>query len=121
MSEKAPGEPKLTINLRRVTDQVVALEICGELTRLAEKPLDVAYAEATRLGAKTIILECSNLTYMNHKGVSLLVKLLAIAQGEKRRLFAVGLSDHYRRVFRISGLDEGIPVVADIDQVIATA
>lgn len=121
MAEKTSSEPKLTIKVNRaadrITDRIVVMEIHGELTRLAEKPLDAAYAEAVSLGAKTIVLECSNLTYMNHKGVSLLVKLVATAQREGQRLAAVGLSDHYRRVFQISGLDDGITVFADIVQV----
>lgn len=112
-------EPKLAITVRRVTDKIAALEINGELTRLAEPQLTAAYAEAIGLAARTIILDLSNLTYMNNKGMGLLVKLEAQVRGDGRRLVAAGLNDHYRRVFRTTGLDEGIPVYSDVTQVTA--
>lgn len=112
-------EPKLTINVRRVADKVAALEIHGELTRLADAPLAAAYAEAASQAARTIILDLSSLTYMNNKGMGMLVKLEAQARREGRRLVAAGLSDHYRRVFRVTGLDEGIPVFSDMAQAVA--
>ena len=101
-------EPKLTINVRRVAKGAAALEIHGELTRLAEKPLDAAVAEAVAGGARGIILDFGGLTYMNNKGVGLLVRLEARLRGQGRRLAVIGLNDHYRRVFRTTGLDEGI-------------
>ncbi len=103
-------ESKLAITVRRVKDKVAALEINGELTRLAEPQLTAAYAEAVGLAARTIILDLSNLTYMNNKGMGLLVKLEAQVRREGGRLVAAGLNDHYRRVFRTAGLDEGIQV-----------
>lgn len=111
--------PKLTINVQRVTDRAAALEIGGELTRLAEGPLAAAYVEAAGLAARTIILDLSGLTYMDNKGMGLLIRLEARARGQGRRLVATGLSDHYRRVFRVAGLDEGIPVFEDVAQAAA--
>ena len=70
-------EPKVTIKVRRVAEGIAALEILGEMTRLAEKPLDAAVAEAVALGARGVILDFYGLTYMNNKGASLLVRLEA--------------------------------------------
>lgn len=112
-------EPKLTINVHPVTEGAAVLTVHGELTRLADAPLAAAYAEAAGLAARTIILDLSGLTYMNNKGMGLLVKLEAQARREGRRLVAVGLSDHYRRVFRVTGLDEGIRVFDDVAQAVA--
>lgn len=112
-------EPKLTISVRRVAEGVAVLAVHGELTRLAEKPLDAAYAEATDLAARTIVLDLSSLTYMNNKGVGLLVRLEARARSEGRSLVAAGLNDHYRRVFRVTGLDDGIAVFGDVAGAVA--
>ena len=94
----------------RVAKGAAALEIVGELTRLAEKPLDSGRGGGDRRGAQGIILDFSGLTYMNNKGVGLLVRLEARLRGQGRRLAVIGLNDHYRRVFRTTGLDEGIRV-----------
>lgn len=103
-------DPKLTITMRRVAEGVAALEISGELTRLADKPLDAAAAAAIGTAARGIILDFGGLTTMNNKGVALLVRLEARLRGQGRRLAVIGLNDHTRRVFRTTGLDEGIPV-----------
>ncbi len=112
-------EPKLTINVRRAAEGAAVLEVHGELTRLAEQPLTAAYAEAAGLAARTVVLDLSGLTYMNNKGMGLLVRLEAQARREGRRLAAVGLNAHYRRVFRTTGLDEGIRVFDDVAQAAA--
>lgn len=111
-------EPKLTITVRHVAEGSAVLQIQGELTRLAEKQLDAAYAEAIGLAARTIVLDLNGLTYMNDKGVGLLVRLEAQARGQGQRLVATGLNDHYRRIFQVTGLDEGIPVFADVARAI---
>jgi anti-anti-sigma factor len=102
-----------------VAEGIAALDISGEMTRLAEQSLDAAFAEVIRLGAQGIILDFRGLTYMNNKGVGLLVRLLAQASGQRRRLAAVGVNDHYRRVFKLTGLDEGIPIFATQSEAIA--
>ena len=112
-------DPKLTISVRGVDEGIAALDIAGEMTRLAEQPLDAAFAEASRLGTRGVLLNFSGLTYMNNKGVGLLVRLLAQAGSQSRQLVAVGLNDHYRRVFKMTGLDEGFPIFATEGEAVA--
>jgi len=103
-------QPKLTINARQPAKGIAALEIHGALNRLAETPLYAAVAEAVAGGARGIILDFSGLTYMDSKGAGLLVRLEARLRGQDRRLAIIGLNDHYRRVFRTTGLDDGLRV-----------
>lgn len=103
-------DAKVTLDIRRPAAGVATLAIRGELARLAEKPLDAAVAEAIAGGARGIILDFSGLKYMDNKGAGLLVRLEARLRSQGRRLAVIGLNDHYRRVFRTTGLDEGIPV-----------
>ena len=65
-----------------------------------------AYAEAG--GARSIVLDFSELDYMNSGGIGLLVTLLVRAQRAGQRLLAVGLSEHYRQILALTRLDEAI-------------
>jgi len=103
-------DPNVTIDVRPADDGIAVLHVQGEMTRLAEKTLDAALVQVERLGPRGIILNFDGLTYMNNKGVGLLVKLEARLRSQGRRLAVTGLSSHYRRVFDATGLDEGIPV-----------
>ncbi len=100
----------LTIQAREPVRGIATLAVQGQLTRLAEKPLDAAVAEAVAGGARGIILDFSSVTYMNNKGLGLLVRLEARLRGQGRRLGVIALNEHYRRVFRTTGLDEGIRI-----------
>jgi anti-sigma B factor antagonist len=103
-------DPTSTIKVHRPVKGIATLKVQGRMTRLTEKSLDAAVAEAVSGGARGIILDFSNVTYMNTKGVGLLVRLEAWLRGQGHQLGVIALNDHYRRVFRTTGLDEGISI-----------
>ncbi len=104
-------DPKVTFDVRLADEGIAVMHIQGEMSRLAEKPMDEALAQVERLGPRGVILNFDGLTYMNNKGVGLLVKLEARLRSQNFRLAVTGLNSHYRRVFNATGLDEGIPVL----------
>jgi anti-anti-sigma factor len=99
-----------TITVRQVSDQVFTLYLQGEITASAEASLTEAYTQANVAGARVIILNFGRMEYMNSSGISLLVIMLAQAEERGQRLFAVELNEHYREIFEITQLHEGIPI-----------
>ena len=95
------------------------LRIHGEITGGSEPPIMDAYAEAG--GAKSIVLDFSQLDYMNSGGIGLLVTLLVRTQRAGQRLLAVGLSDHYRQILALTRLDEAIGIHDDEPSALAAA
>jgi anti-sigma B factor antagonist len=93
---------------RRVGDAIWVIDIRGELNAFAEDPLMAAYSTADADCAHTILLNFSEMEYMNSSGIGLLVTLLIRISREKQRMCAYGLSEHYRQIFRITRLDEVI-------------
>lgn len=89
---------------------VQVIDIQGEVSGQAENVLMEAYTGATSAGARTVILNFGGLEYMNSTGIGLLVTLLIRAKRQGQRLFAIGLSDHYRRIFALTRLEEAIPI-----------
>jgi anti-sigma B factor antagonist len=63
--------------------------------------------------AKSIVLNFTDLAYMNSGGIGLLVTLLVRAQRHAQRLLAYGLSDHYRQIFELTRLDEAVGIHDD--------
>ena len=53
-----------------------------------------------------IVLDFRGTGYINSTGIALVVRLLAEARRERRGVRAVGLSDHYREIFRITRLSD---------------
>jgi anti-sigma B factor antagonist len=95
------------------------LRIRGEITGGSEPPIMAAYAEAG--DARSIVLDFSQLEYMNSGGIGLLVTLLVRAQRAGQRLLAVGLTEHYRQILALTRLDEAITICDDETAALAAA
>ncbi len=67
-----------------------------------------------------VILDFTDLEYMNSTGIGLLVTLLIRAQRQQRRLLACGLSDHYRQIFDLTRLNEAIDIYESPAEALAT-
>jgi anti-anti-sigma factor len=58
------------------------------------------------LGARRVTLDFGGVGYINSTGIALIVRLLAEARRDGREVHAVGLSEHYREIFRITRLSD---------------
>jgi anti-sigma B factor antagonist len=86
------------------------IDIQGEVTGFAETALMDAYTEASSNGTRAIILNFSELDYLNSSGIGLLVTMLIRTQRQKQKLIACGLSEHYVEIFKLTRLDEAIGI-----------
>ena len=84
------------------------VDIRGNVTAGSEEVLMQAYDSAG--DAKAIVLNFSDLSYMNSGGIGLLVTLLVRANRHSQQLLAYGLSDHYRQIFELTRLDESVGI-----------
>ncbi len=103
-------QAKVTISVRKVGDRANILDIKGEVNAFAENALMNAYTQAITSGAQSIILNFTDLEYMNSSGIGLLVTLLIRINRQKQRLIAFGLNQHYQQIFELTRLNEAIPI-----------
>ena len=100
-------------NVRHHRPRVAVVELHGEINAFAEDVLNAAYAEAEREAPDTILLNFSDVDYINSTGIALIVGLLARARTSHRRLLACGLSPHYVEIFSITRLADLMSVFPD--------
>jgi anti-anti-sigma factor len=86
------------------------LAMRGDVDIAADDALAAAYAEATSAGATRVVLDFANVDYINSTGIALIVRLLAEARRDHREVIALGLSDHYREIFRITRLSDYLTI-----------
>jgi anti-sigma B factor antagonist len=106
----ATQDPNVTVHVRYVNPAVSIIDIDGEVTAFADSVLTNAYTAASTNSTKTIIFNFSGLEYMNSSGIGLLVTLLIRMNRKRQRLFAYGLTDHYKHIFELTRLDEAIGI-----------
>lgn len=89
------------------------IDLHGEIDAFAEDSLNAAYAEAESVATDVILLNFTDVAYINSIGIALIVGLLAQARKAHRRLLACGLSDHYVEIFQITRLIDFMHVFSD--------
>jgi anti-sigma B factor antagonist len=82
------------------------ITLTGRVDRDGDQTLVAAYAEARDTGSGSITLDFTSVDYINSTGIALIVRLLAEARRDHREVIAIGLSDHYREIFRITRLSD---------------
>jgi anti-sigma B factor antagonist len=102
--------PTLTMDVRRMGDEVVVVDIKGEVTAACEPMLMSAYEAASDGRTSRLVLNFAGLEYMNSGGIGMLVTLLVRANRQRQQLSAYGLSEHYREIFELTRLDEAITI-----------
>jgi anti-sigma B factor antagonist len=89
----------------------VRLKLSGDLNGRADESLADAYARAAALGSHRLSLDFHQVGYINSTGIALIVRLLAEARRDGRTIQAVGLTEHYREIFRITRLSDFMDIV----------
>jgi anti-sigma B factor antagonist len=107
-------QANITTTVRKVDPNYSIIDIHGEVTGFAEDNLMDAFSQASNgKTTRTILLNFTDLEYMNSSGIGLLVTMLIRSQRQRQNLIAFGLSKHYQEIFRLTRLSEAIRIYAD--------
>ena len=109
----------VTIAVREINQLVNAVDIGGELTSFAEEELTAAIDQANTEGVCCILFNFRELAYMNSSGIGLLVTSLIRLGREDKRMVAVELNDHFRKLFELTKLNEAIHVYDTEEEALA--
>jgi anti-sigma B factor antagonist len=109
------------MDVRSAAPSISVVDIKGEVTAASEPAIMDAYNQLNADGARVIILNFTDLDYMNSGGIGMLVTLLVRVNRNKQQLVAYGLSDHYRQIFELTRLDEAIEIHDSEESALAAA
>jgi anti-sigma B factor antagonist len=113
------NQSTLSTKVRKPKSDVGIIDIQGDVTGFAENTLMDAFAQASNGNISAILLNFSDLDYMNSSGIGLLVTLLIRTQRQKQKLIAYGLSEHYQEIFKLTRLDEAIGIYTNESEALA--
>ena len=105
----------------RLSDNACMIELPAELTDPDEGPFLNACAPQLPGKKHYLILDFSAVQTMNGLGASMLVKFSALAKRRVQRLLAVGLSEHYKDVLKITGLDRAFSIYGSQEEAFVVA
>jgi len=99
-------------SLRNLPDLII-IDLRGEIDAKGEDLLDQVYSEAEKANPGAIVLNFSNVGYINSTGIALIVSMLAKARKSGVKLLAFGLSSHYIEIFQITRLSDFMKIYPD--------
>jgi anti-sigma B factor antagonist len=108
--EAVMNDNRLTVEVVTAIPGEARLAMRGDVDIAADEALAAAYAEAAASGATRVVLDFDRVDYINSTGIALIVRLLAEARRDHREVVALGLSDHYREIFRITRLSDYLTI-----------
>ncbi len=100
----------LEAQVRQLKPRIAVIELQGEINGFADATLSAAYTEAEAMSPQAILLNFSQVDYINSTGIALIVTLLAKARKAHIRLLTCGLSEHYIEIFNITRLADFMSV-----------
>lgn len=103
-------ERRFGAEVTEIPDEV-RLRLSGDLNGRADETLANAYAQVAALGPRRVSLDFGHVGYINSTGIALVVRLLADARRDGRLVRALGLTEHYREIFRITRLSDFMEIV----------
>jgi anti-sigma B factor antagonist len=107
--EAAMSDQRFQVDVTTSTDEAT-LEMRGDIDIAADETLAAAYRTAADAVVARVVLDFARVGYINSTGIALIVRLLAEARRDHREVVAVGLSDHYREIFRITRLSDYLTI-----------
>jgi anti-anti-sigma factor len=104
----------------RSRDGVAVIDLHGDINSEADAALGSAYTEAEANSPSFVLLNFSDVSYINSTGIALIVSILAQARKSGRQILASGLTDHYREIFEITRLADFVKIFPDESSAMAT-
>lgn len=89
-----------------------AIVLSGTVNRAAKEGLEAAYEEAATIEGQ-ILLDFTDVEYINSTGIAVIVGVLAMARAVDRDIGAFGLTEHYKEVFEITRLSDFMHIYED--------
>ena len=100
----------LSVEILDVSPGEVTLRMAGDIDLAADEAIADGYRRGTANSPARIRLDFGGVGYINSTGIALIVRLLAEARRDHRDVIAVGLSDHYQEIFRLTRLSDYLTI-----------
>ncbi len=95
------------------------IDLRGEINGAADNSLDAAYREAMEDDARAVLLNFTEVEYMDSTGIALIVSILARSRDVDARVLVTGLSAHFQEIFEITRLTEFMSIFPDEESALA--
>ena len=97
---------------------VTVLDIRGDITAFSESSFGEAYRKVKEQGTGKILLKIEKEAYINSGGIAVLIQFLAQTQRNDQRVAISGISEHFKKIFKMVGITKFAEIFDSVDAAI---
>jgi anti-anti-sigma factor len=95
---------------------VTLLDVKGDVTSASEPFFNDAYKRPDILEGSKIVLVFDEDAYINSGGLAVLIQLLAETKRNNQQIAITGLSDHFKKIFRMVGITKLATIFPSVNE-----
>jgi anti-anti-sigma factor len=99
---------------------VTLFDVSGDVNRFSEPFFKDAYAQVDSQETNKILLKFDEKTYINSEGLKVLIQLLAETNKNQQQVGIVGLSEHFKKIFRMVGITKFAKIFGSVNEAVET-
>ncbi len=92
----------------KIVPAYAALHLKGHINTFAEEPIQGEIEKLLEMKCPLILMDFSEVEHINSAGITILIGEAGRVRDRGAQLAAYGLSEHYRKIFLMVGLEEFI-------------
>jgi anti-anti-sigma factor len=101
----------------KASDAIIKIEIIGALTASAEDEMDKVIQKTSTCKADKILVVFDGSSRINSAGIAIMINLVIKSQENDRKVFIMGVSKHFRKIFELVGLTRYATIVNSEDEI----
>ena len=98
-------------------NELVTIEVLGDLTASAEKAMNDAYQKAYGHNTNNILLKFDSKNRINSAGIAIVINLVIGSREKGCKIFITGVSKHFQKIFNLVGLTKYTTIVDSEEEV----
>jgi len=112
-------DEKVRVSVRK-QGEVAIIDMKGDVTSLADEPLNQAVEGILGEGVKKIVFNFTDVNYINSSGIAILIGIIT-GSGSKGANFKVyGLTPHFRKIFGMIGLTQYVAILKSEEEALGS-
>jgi len=101
-------------------NDIAILHIQGDITAQSEPDINGAYKKVNEQGSTSkILIRFEEGAYINSGGIAILIQILAQTQKNNQKIGITGLSEHFKKIFRMVGITKFAEIYNSVEDGLA--
>ena len=100
------SQTTILVRTRHIGAKIGIIDMQGDISALAEDPLMASLAQVKIPAIHAIILNFTNVTYIDKSGMRLIIAIIIHLSYSNIKIVLYGLNEHYRHNFRLMHRDD---------------